>query len=71
MDKVRVGFIGAGRISDLHAIEYLRHPRAEIAAVCDANPAIAKRQAAAWGVPPARVRSGRGPISMRPPGTGS
>jgi len=30
MDKVRVGFIGAGRISDLHAIEYLRTPRAEI-----------------------------------------
>ena len=40
MDKIRVGFIGAGRISDLHAIEYLHNPRAEIAAVCDADPAI-------------------------------
>ena len=25
MDKLRVGFIGAGRISDLHAIEYLQN----------------------------------------------
>ena len=55
MDKVRVGFIGAGRISDLHALEYLRNPRAEIAAVCDADPAIARRQAERWGVPAARV----------------
>jgi predicted dehydrogenase len=55
MDKVRVGFIGAGRISDLHALGYLGHPRAEIAAVCDADRGIAERQAARWGVPPARV----------------
>ncbi len=55
MDKVRVGFIGAGRISDLHAIEYLRNPRAEIVAVCDANLEIARRQAERWGVPKTRV----------------
>jgi predicted dehydrogenase len=55
MDKLRVGFIGAGRISDLHAIEYLRNPRAAIAAVCDADPAVAARQARAWGVPEART----------------
>ena len=24
MEKLRVGFIGTGRISDLHAIEYLQ-----------------------------------------------
>ena len=50
MDKVRVGFIGAGRISDLHAIEYLQNPRAEIVAVCDADEGIAGRQAQRWGV---------------------
>jgi predicted dehydrogenase len=55
MDKVRVGFIGAGRISDLHAIEYLRNPRAEIVAVCDADHEIARRQADRWGVPRTRV----------------
>ncbi len=55
MDKIRVGFIGTGRISDLHALEYLQSPRAEIAAVCDADPGIALRQAQRWGVPNRRV----------------
>jgi predicted dehydrogenase len=50
MDKIRVGFIGAGRISDLHAIEYLNNPRAEIAAVSDVDADIALRQAQRWGV---------------------
>ena len=45
MDKVKVGFIGAGRISDLHAIEYGQNPNAELVALCDANPAIAAAQA--------------------------
>lgn len=55
MDEVRAGFIGAGRISDLHAIEYLRNPRARLAAVCDADRAIALAQARRWGVPENRV----------------
>ena len=37
MDKLRVGFIGAGRISDLHAIEYLQNEKSELVAVCDVN----------------------------------
>jgi predicted dehydrogenase len=57
MDKLRVGFIGAGRISDLHAIEYLQNPRAELVAVCDINPEYAHSRAAQWGVPPERVFS--------------
>src|SRR5262249_5271983 len=55
MDKLRVGFIGAGRISDLHAIEYLRNPRAQLLAVCDIDPEIARRQSTRWGVPARRV----------------
>ncbi len=55
MDELRVGFIGAGRISDLHALEYLVNPRARIVAVCDINPEIAARQGRAWGLPEDRV----------------
>lgn len=50
MDKLRVGIIGAGRISDLHAIEYLQNPRAQIVAVADANRDNAQGRGRAWGV---------------------
>ena len=52
---LRVGFIGTGRISDLHALEYLQSDRAQIAAVCDIDEESAQRRAADWNVPPARV----------------
>ncbi len=55
MDKLRVGIIGAGRISDLHALEYLANPRAEIVAVADAVPENARRRGAAWGVASNRI----------------
>ena len=55
MEKLRVGFLGAGRISDLHAIEYLNNPKAELYAVCDINPQNAQLRAQAWGVPEERV----------------
>ena len=51
----RVGFIGAGRIADLHAIEYLQNERAELVAVCDADGRIARARAAAWGLPESRA----------------
>ena len=51
MDKIRVGFVGAGRISDLHAIEYEANPKARITAVCDVDEGRARRQAERWGVP--------------------
>lgn len=50
MDKLRVGIIGTGRISDLHAIEYLANPRTEIVAVADAVVENARRRGQAWGV---------------------
>ena len=34
-ERIRVGFIGCGRIADLQCLGYLEHPRAEIVAVCD------------------------------------
>ena len=48
---VRVGIIGAGRISDLHAIEYLQNPAARLVGVCDANVARAKAKLALWSAP--------------------
>ncbi len=50
MDKVRVGFIGAGRISTLHALAYENNPTGELVAVADQNEGIASEQAQAWGV---------------------
>ncbi|HMR31483.1 MAG TPA: Gfo/Idh/MocA family oxidoreductase [Geminicoccaceae bacterium] len=55
MRCIGVGFVGAGRISDLHAIEYLRNERAGIVALCDASPEIGRAKAEAWGVPPERL----------------
>lgn len=51
MDKLRIGIIGTGRISDLHAIEYLNNPRAQIVAVADTQIEQAQRRGRTWGVP--------------------
>lgn len=55
VDRVRAGFIGAGRISDLHAIEYQANPDAEIVAIADVNRDLAEQRARAWGFPHARI----------------
>ncbi len=51
MKKVRVGMIGAGRITDLHYPAYRDFERAELAMVCANSQATAKKRAAEWGVP--------------------
>lgn len=47
--ELRVGFIGAGRIADLHALAYGESSRASLFAVCDADPEIAAGRAREWG----------------------
>ncbi len=37
MGKLRVGFIGAGRVADLQAPGYRENSDAELYAVCDAD----------------------------------
>jgi len=47
---IRVAIVGTGRISDLHAIEYLQNPRAKIVALCDLDTGIATSRASRWGL---------------------
>ena len=48
MEKIQVGFIGCGRISDLHAPGYENHPQAKLYAVCDANKVLVEEKAIQW-----------------------
>lgn len=52
---LNVGFIGAGRVSTVHAIEYLQSKDARIAAIADLNRDLGLERARAWGVPEDRV----------------
>jgi predicted dehydrogenase len=48
---VRVAIIGAGAVSDYHHVPGLRlDPRAEVVAVCDADPALLEKRRKDWGV---------------------
>lgn len=49
MDKIRVGFIGAGRISTLHALAYEKNDTGVLVGVADRNESVAREQASLWG----------------------
>ncbi len=51
MKKVKVGIIGTGGISEVHAKGYLADERCEICAVCDINEERAAKFAAKHGIP--------------------
>src|SRR5690242_1908977 len=44
--KLRVGFVGLGRVFDLNVRGYLGHPEAEIVALCESDPVLLARRAA-------------------------
>lgn len=47
---VNVGFLGCGRIADLHVRGYQNNPEARIYAVCDPDPERREKRKAEWGV---------------------
>jgi predicted dehydrogenase len=49
LDRVRMGIIGCGRISDLNILGYLDHPKCELVAVCDISEDLARRRMKEWG----------------------
>ncbi|MDY0004966.1 MAG: Gfo/Idh/MocA family oxidoreductase [Polyangia bacterium] len=48
-EPIQVGFIGCGRIADLHALGYKGRKDARIYAVCDTDEATVERRMAEWG----------------------
>jgi len=65
-DPIRVGIVGTGRISDLHAIEYLDHPRGRITALCDRDRALATGRAKAWGLQDVAIEEDYEALLARP-----
>jgi predicted dehydrogenase len=63
---MRVGLIGTGRISDLHAIEYLQNPDARIVALCDRDIGQARQKAQSWGIPDVAVEDDIDAFLARP-----
>lgn len=49
MEKINVGFIGCGRISDMHFPAYKDNKEARLYAVCDSNPVVAEARKNEWG----------------------
>ncbi len=52
MDRVRIAIVGCGAISYVTFPGYLRHPRAEITALCDHVRERAEEAARRWGISP-------------------
>jgi len=48
--QLRVGFIGCGRIADLHRLGYINNPRAKITAVCIRDKAKLKKISHGWKI---------------------
>lgn len=63
---IRVGIIGCGRISDLHAQAYLAHQDASIVALADPDAGNLATRGQAWGVPESGRHSDYRDLLARP-----
>src|SRR5712692_4151133 len=62
---VRIAIVGAGAVSDYHHVPAIRlDPRAELVAVCDADPKLLERRRSEWGVD--RVTTDAGAVTPVP-----
>ena len=50
MEKVRMGMIGTGAITELHWLGYENNPKVELVAIADVDEAMVKQRAEEWGV---------------------
>jgi predicted dehydrogenase len=50
-EKLRIGFAGAGAISQYHLVGWSETPGAEVVAICDVDEARARAKAEAFGIP--------------------
>ena len=50
MEKVNIGIIGCGSISELHANGYLKHPKANLVAICDSSEQALQEKSQQWGI---------------------
>ncbi|MCP4711077.1 MAG: Gfo/Idh/MocA family oxidoreductase, partial [Planctomycetes bacterium] len=48
MEKINIGFIGCGRIADLHYPGYENNPEVNIYAVCDRQKELALQRKSEW-----------------------
>jgi predicted dehydrogenase len=51
MDKIKVGIIGAGSLSDYHMKSYIQNGKVELTAICDKSEARAVEKANKFGIP--------------------
>jgi predicted dehydrogenase len=63
---IRVGIVGTGRISDLHAIEYMQNPQGRVVALCDRDASLAVGRAAEWGCEEAAILDDYDALLARP-----
>jgi len=51
MERVRLGIVGVGNVSQLNVPGYLEHPKCDVVALCDTKLDRARALADVWGVP--------------------
>jgi len=51
MEKLRIGIIGAGSLSDVHIQAYRRNPGVDVVAICDKNIAYSRAKAEKFNIP--------------------